>query len=71
MAGVTRAIDTPRGALLVSVRRVTDVVSCTVDAEDLRRAARALLAEAAVLAKTQPTGTDGWVQTGPGSRRKE
>lgn len=53
MTEVTRAIETPRGALLVTVRRVTERVMDGLRPEDLRMAARTLLAEAAVLAQAQ------------------
>ena len=50
MSEVARAIDTPRGVLLVTVKRVTDPFG-RIDHDDLRRAARVLLAEAAVLSE--------------------
>ena len=53
MTEVTRAIDTPRGVLLVTVRRVTGRFADGVHPDDLRMAARTLLAEATALAQVQ------------------
>lgn len=64
MSEVTRAIDTPRGVLLVTVKRVTDPFG-RIDHDDLRRAARVLLAEAAVLSEAN----EPWTECEAGHRR--
>lgn len=52
MAEVVRAIDTPRGPLLVTVQRVTDrYTTRELTADDLLQAARVLFREAVLMLK--------------------
>ena len=52
MAELTRVIDTDRGPLLVTVQRVADRYAAgELTADDLRKAARVLCREAALLSR--------------------
>ncbi|OUM99329.1 MAG: hypothetical protein BAA04_09705 [Firmicutes bacterium ZCTH02-B6] len=52
MAEVVRTVDTPRGALLVTVERVSDRwATGQLTPDDLLKAARALFREAAIISR--------------------